>query len=82
VNPALAFQYVSDSPPEGVADGSVRVPAYYNNLNSWLGQTVQRDCPQVKQQFLALRDSFCVFSQSLCCLITFDAPTAENNTTV
>ncbi len=46
VNPALAFQYVSDNPPEEVA-GSVRVPAYFNNLNSWLGQTMQRDCNQV-----------------------------------
>lgn len=51
VNPALAFQYVSDNPP----DLSVRVPAYYNNLNSWLGQTMQRDCGQVRRRLL-----FCV----------------------
>ena len=43
VNPALAFQYVSETPP----DPNVRVPAYFNNLNSWLGQTMQRDCGQV-----------------------------------
>ncbi len=48
VNPALAFQFVSDSPPEEVAAAG-RVPAYFNNLNSWLGQTMQRDCPQVKR---------------------------------
>ncbi len=47
VNPALAFQYVSDTPPEEVAAG-IRVPAYFNNLNSWLGQTMQRDCAQVE----------------------------------
>ncbi len=51
VNPALAFQFVSDTPPEEVTGGTAgaggRVPAYFNNLNSWLGQTMQRDCPQV-----------------------------------
>ena len=43
VSPALAFQYVSNSPP----DSNERVPDYFNNLNSWLGQTMQRDCGQV-----------------------------------
>lgn len=43
VNPALAFQYVSEAPPPL----DRRVPAYFNNLNSWLGQTMQRDCPFV-----------------------------------
>ena len=43
VSPALAFQYVSNSPP----DPNERVPDYFNNLNSWLGQTMQRDCGQV-----------------------------------
>lgn len=43
VSPALAFQYVSNNPP----DPNLRVPAYFNNLNSWLGQTMQRDCPQI-----------------------------------
>ena len=43
VSPALAFQYVSNSPP----DANERVPDYFNNLNSWLGQTMQRDCAQV-----------------------------------
>lgn len=43
VSPALAFQYVSNSPP----DPNERVPDYFNNLNSWLGQTMQRDCSQV-----------------------------------
>ena len=43
VNPALAFQYVSETPPPSDA----RVPVYFNNLNSWLGQTMQRDCGQV-----------------------------------
>ncbi|TRY79717.1 hypothetical protein TCAL_01984 [Tigriopus californicus] len=43
VNPALAFQYVSDTPP----DSNTRVPVYFNNLNSWLGQTMQRDCGQI-----------------------------------
>ncbi len=58
VNPALAFQYVSETPPagangqeqppkEGELSVASRVPAYYNNLNSWLGQTMQRDCGQV-----------------------------------
>ena len=43
VNPALAFQYVSETPPPS----DTRVPVYFNNLNSWLGQTMQRDCGQV-----------------------------------
>jgi len=43
VSPALAFQYVSNSPP----DPNERVPDYFNNLNSWLGQTMQRDCGQI-----------------------------------
>ena len=43
VSPALAFQYVSINPP----DPENRVPDYFNNLNSWLGQTMQRDCGQV-----------------------------------
>ena len=43
VSPALAFQYVSTNPP----DPESRVPDYFNNLNSWLGQTMQRDCGQV-----------------------------------
>lgn len=44
VSPAIAFQYVSETPP---ADLSVRVPAYTDNLNSWLGQILQRDAPQI-----------------------------------
>ena len=53
VSPALAFQYVSPNPPPEVVakDGDTsslgRIPTYFNNLNSWLGQTMQRDCPQV-----------------------------------
>ena len=43
VAPALAFQYVSNNPPD-VRD---RMPDYFNNLNSWLGQTMLRDCGQV-----------------------------------
>ena len=43
VSPALAFQYVSNNPP----DPDSRVSDYFNNLNSWLGQTMQRDCGQV-----------------------------------
>ena len=43
VSPALAFQYVSNNPPD-VRD---RVPDYFNNLNSWLGQTMQRDVGKV-----------------------------------
>jgi len=43
VSPALAFQYVSDSPP----DLSDRVPPYTDNLNSWLGQILQRDAPHI-----------------------------------
>merc|ERR1719273_2857304 len=43
VSPALAFQYVSNNPP----DPNERVPDYFNNLNSWLGQTMQRDCGQI-----------------------------------
>ena len=56
VSPALAFQYVSPKPPleeTNISDPSSlsspgRVPTYFNNLNSWLGQTMQRDCPQVR----------------------------------
>ena len=52
VSPALAFQYVSPKPPleTNIKDDSSsgRVPTYFNNLNSWLGQTMQRDCPQVQ----------------------------------
>ena len=47
VSPALAFQYVSNNPP----DPNERVPDYFNNLNSWLGQTMQRDCGQVSILF-------------------------------
>lgn len=43
VSPALAFQYVSESPSS--LEG--RVPAYTDNLNSWLGQILQRDAPHV-----------------------------------
>ena len=43
VSPALAFQYVSNNAP----DPNERVPDYFNNLNSWLGQTMQRDCGQI-----------------------------------
>ena len=44
VSPALAFQYVSNNAPSS----DDRVPDYFNNLNSWLGQTMQRDCSQVR----------------------------------
>ena len=40
---ALAFQYVSESPP----DLSLRVPPYTDNLNSWLGQILQRDAGHI-----------------------------------
>ena len=30
----------------GMNKDEIRV-YYFNNLNSWLGQTMQRDCPQV-----------------------------------
>ena len=43
VSPALAFQYVSPSPPSL----DTRVPAYTDNLNSWLGQILQRDAPHI-----------------------------------
>ena len=43
VSPALAFQYVSPSPPSLEA----RVPPYTDNLNSWLGQILQRDAPHI-----------------------------------
>lgn len=43
VSPALAFQYVSDCPP----DLTDRVPPYTDNLNSWLGQILQRDTPHI-----------------------------------
>ena len=54
VSPALAFQYISPKPPSDLSVGKAkdlatlgRIPPYFNNLNSWLGQTMQRDCPQV-----------------------------------
>ena len=54
VSPALAFQYISPKPPSDLNVGKAkdlaalgRIPPYFNNLNSWLGQTMQRDCPQV-----------------------------------
>ena len=54
VSPALAFQYISPKPPSDLTVGKAkdleslgRIPPYFNNLNSWLGQTMQRDCPQV-----------------------------------
>ena len=43
VSPALAFQYISDTPPSL----DTRVPAYTDNLNSWLGQILQRDVPHI-----------------------------------
>ena len=43
VSPALAFQYISPSPPSLES----RVPAYTDNLNSWLGQILQRDAPHI-----------------------------------
>merc|ERR1719481_631818 len=43
VSPALAFQYVSESPP----DLTTRVPPYTDNLNSWLGQILQRDAGHI-----------------------------------
>ena len=43
VSPALAFQYISETPSS--LEG--RVPAYTDNLNSWLGQILQRDAPHV-----------------------------------
>jgi len=43
VSPALAFQYVSLQPP----DLEGRVPAYTDNLNSWLGQILQRDAGHI-----------------------------------
>ena len=55
VNPALAFQYVS---ADNAPDLSVRVPTYFNNLNSWLGQTMQRDCGQVSNTFRILNKNW------------------------
>ena len=43
VSPALAFQYVSDN----MVDLVDRVPPYTDNLNSWLGQILQRDAPHI-----------------------------------
>ena len=45
VSPALAFQYISPSPPS--LENHRRVPAYTDNLNSWLGQILQRDAPHI-----------------------------------
>jgi len=39
VSPAIAFQYITET----AADKSERVSAYTDNLNSWLGQILQRD---------------------------------------
>jgi len=44
VSPALAFQYVTESPTD--LSGS-RVPPYTDNLNSWLGQILQRDADHI-----------------------------------
>jgi len=43
VSPAIAFQYVSETPP----DLTQRVPPYTDNLNSWLGQILQRDAAHI-----------------------------------
>merc|ERR1719195_2215750 len=43
VSPALAFQYCGPSAP--ATEG--RVPSYTDNLNSWLGQILQRDAPHI-----------------------------------
>ncbi len=51
VNPALAFQYVSESSEK---EQDERTSAYLNNLNSWLGQTMQRDCYQVLKLYCAI----------------------------
>ena len=43
VSPALAFQYCPSSGQP--ADPASRVPAYTDNLNSWLGQILQVEIP-------------------------------------
>ena len=73
VSPALAFQYVSNNPP----DLDSRVPDYFNNLNSWLGQTMQRDCGQVYCLMLKkAQDPLYVvkwgFSRGFCLIIKSD----------
>lgn len=40
----VVFQFIPEV-PEGTVLG--RVPAYYDKLNSWLGQILQRDTDQV-----------------------------------
>lgn len=41
VSPALAFQYITDD--QSAQDITERVSPYTDNLNSWLGQILQRD---------------------------------------
>ncbi|KAF4521189.1 hypothetical protein B566_EDAN010651 [Ephemera danica] len=49
----VVFQFV----PEGSEDKTDRVPAYFDKLNSWLGQILQRDAPQVPLEICDLESS-------------------------
>ncbi|PNF17324.1 hypothetical protein B7P43_G04987 [Cryptotermes secundus] len=49
----VVFQFV----PEGSDDGGGRVPSYYDKLNSWLGQILQRDSPQVPLEICELESN-------------------------
>ncbi|XP_067005760.2 pyridoxal-dependent decarboxylase domain-containing protein 1 isoform X2 [Anabrus simplex] len=50
----VVFQFVPEA-NEGEAEG--RVPPYYDKLNSWLGQILQRDAPQVPIEICELESN-------------------------
>ncbi|KAG8238585.1 hypothetical protein J437_LFUL017933, partial [Ladona fulva] len=49
----VVLQYV----PEGFRDDNKKVPPYYDKLNSWLGQILQRDAPSVPIEICELETS-------------------------
>lgn len=57
--PVVVFQYITENSnivpkPEDKPEFPAKNPAYFDNLNSWLGQVLRRDVPTVKLDIIDL----------------------------
>ncbi|XP_046402457.1 pyridoxal-dependent decarboxylase domain-containing protein 1 isoform X2 [Ischnura elegans] len=70
----VVLQYV----PDGYKDDNKRVPPYYDKLNSWLGQILQRDAPNVPIEICELETSGVVLRYCPLELGSVNTPTHED----
>ncbi|XP_047107062.1 pyridoxal-dependent decarboxylase domain-containing protein 1 [Schistocerca piceifrons] len=84
VNTSMLFEVVASTvvfqfiPEASEGNESGRVPSYYDKLNSWLGQILQRDAPQVPVEICELETSGVVLRYSPLELGQDRQPTVED----